>query len=112
VTILYGRGEIALMGSVSVPDDRSQIIDYLLAKNGSARAKFLDQLKQDLIISIPDLVNESFEVYDELPLEIVYHKADLSGTGLSRIDFMLIIEELIREGSILAIMRGDSIIKL
>ena len=111
VKVTHGNGQLIVMSSVAMPEDRAALLTYLLEKSSGQRQEFQEERNTKIRSLLPNIINESFEVYTEIPVEIIQRKLAVENCKLDTIDLLLKIEEAIRAGEITAMISNNTIIK-
>lgn len=114
VKVVYGQGAIVAMSSSSLPEDRAEILEHLLLSNKSAKSAqsaHRETTKIELKSRLPAIIEETFQVYEEVPLEVIRRKLGMEEMYIDPVDLLLLLEELIREGKLLAKIRGNALAK-
>ncbi len=111
VKISYGQGAVIVMSAASFPVDRADLLDDLLASNKSLKSVNAQITKAELKLRLPALIKETFEVYEEVPLEVIRLKANITKGEIEPVELLFLVEELIREGKLSAKIRGSVLIK-
>ena len=111
VKVSYGQGLVVVMSATSLSVDRADILDDLLSSNKSLKSVNTQITKAELKSRLPALIEETFEVYEVIPLEIIRRKANITQGEMEHVERLFRIEELIREGKLVAKIRGDTLIK-
>ena len=109
--ITYGQGAVIIMNVVSLDKDRLLLLDHLLEIGGPIRENQQLAMENELKANLPSIIKETFEVFDEIPLPVIQRKVERNGIDLDEINFLLLIEELIREGKVYAKIRGSTLVK-
>lgn len=111
VEIKFGRGKIVVMNSVALSYDRAEILTDLLNHSRKNKEDFSETIVSDVVAKIPEIVLNAFEVYEQVPLDLVIERAGIDNVILSEINLMQILEELILDGSINARISGNALIR-
>lgn len=111
VKISYGQGAVIVMSAASFPVDRADLLDDLLSSNKSLKSANAQITKAELKLRLPAIIKEAFEVYEEIPLEIIRLKANITQGEIEPVELLFLVEELIRDGKLAAKIRGGVIIK-
>ena len=106
----YGQGTAIIMSSSCLPHDRADILNYLLLKGGTARAKHYQEILAEVKSLLPEIVEEAFQVYQEVPIEVIFRKLSQQQIYCNYGDLLLLIEELIRNGRLFAKIRGNVLV--
>lgn len=112
VKIAYGNGLIIVTNSFSFSDDRAELIGYLMTYAREHKLDFFPAYIESIEEQLPTIINDSFQVYDEVPLHLIAKRAEIDQLILEEFDFILAVENLIREGKVLAKIQGDYLIKV
>jgi len=108
---IYGQGAVIIMSSRSLPKDRVDLLAHLLEIGGPIRENQITALENELKAHLPSIIEETFEVFDEIPLPLIVRKLELQGMNIEEVNFLLIIEELIKEGKVYARIRGETLVR-
>jgi hypothetical protein len=111
IKVNFGKGTIIVLNSTHITEDLVDIIDHLLTLNPIQKAARKEDLLTEFKSRIFSIVNESFKIYQEIPIEVVYRKTDAFSWGISPVDMLTLIEELITAGDIYATIRGNVLVK-
>ncbi len=111
VKVSYGQGCVIIMSATSLPVDRADMLEDLLSSNKSLKSVNTQITKAELKSRLPALIEEAFEVYEVIPLEIIRRKANITQGEIDHVELLFLIEELIREGKLIAKIRGDVLAK-
>ena len=111
IKIVYGQGSIVVMSSSCLPDDRAEILEYLLTSNASTKSVHAQATNIEIKSRLPAIIEESFEVYQEVPLEVIWRKLGIVQVNIDQVDLLFLIEELIREGKLSAKIHGSVLVK-
>jgi hypothetical protein len=108
-----GQGAIVFGNSMSLPEDRADIVTHLLKM--AAQRKPVSQ-REPPQLRLTDLLRTMatlFEVYDEIPLDVVARELaeSVPDLQLDRLSLLSAIEKSIRRGELTARLRGDTVVK-
>ena len=113
IKILYGQGAVIVINAFSLSNDLIDMFDHLFDIGGAIRENQLLSLRNELKAQLVYIIEESFEIYEEIPLPVIRRKVEPNNLVLEMddIDFLLVVEELIREGTVYAKIRGGTLIR-
>lgn len=111
VKVNYGKGALVVINSTHIIEDFVDIIHHLLTLNPDLRTARIENLFAELRAKVFAIINESFKIYQELPLEMVYRKTNAYELGVPPTDILAMVEELIITGDIYAAIRGDVLVR-
>lgn len=112
IKLEFGRGIVLVMNSRSFSDDRSELIGYLMTEARERKVDSFAEMIERIRNKLPTIIEDAFDVYDEVPLTLVAQRAGIDRLILQQFDFMLEIENLIRHGEIFAKIQGNYIIRV
>ncbi|WP_215617959.1 hypothetical protein [Leptothoe kymatousa] len=109
VNVSYGQGSVVVMDSAGLPEDRADIVGHLLKTAKKEHYSPIEKTTSDVKAMLKVAIQDAFEIYEEIPLKILCHKAQIDPSE----DLVLytMLEDLIRNGEIQARIRGQYIIK-
>ncbi|MEM9773410.1 MAG: hypothetical protein AAF902_02435 [Chloroflexota bacterium] len=107
VEINFGDGKIVIMNSVAISQDRAEIMADLMTHARENKPDFSATMVEDAVDKIPGIVNNAFDVYDQVPLDLVLKRAGIDDVLLSEMDIMERLEEFILAGQIQARINGN-----
>jgi hypothetical protein len=111
IQVSYDKGQAVVMSSVAYAEDRAELLAHLLTNSSIHLKEYQEEINTQLKDLLPKVINESFEIYNEIPLEVLQRKLASVTTELDPIDLILLLEELIRSGEVSATISNNFIAK-
>ena len=107
----FGRGILLVINSRSFSEDRSELIEYLMRQASERKTTNFTTVIEKIRENLIDIIEDAFDVYDEVPLGLVAQRAGVDRPILEQFDFLLEIETLIRRREIYAKIQGNYIVR-
>lgn len=111
IQVHHGRGAIVFTNSMAFAEDRVAIVTHLLKRAASRKSLATRDLAELPAAELAGVVNGLFEVYDEIPLDVVARELAPSVNDLDRLGLLAALEKTIRSGELPARLRGDTVIR-
>ena len=99
------------MGSYSIANDRLELVEYLLTRGDPVRTAYVERSKDYARSMLPGIIEEAFQVYQEIPLDVIRRKLEIKYYELDNMELLLLLEEMILDGMIQAKIRGSDLVK-
>jgi len=110
--IRYGKGNIIVMNSFILLEVSAELLSYLVNTSNRYKQERFQKLIDDLENDIPKIVNDLFNVYQEVPLHLVNSKLGIDNATFSDLDyFKPILEELIISKKLNVLIRDAVLVK-
>lgn len=106
-----GKGAVVFSDSQGLPEDRADLMQYLLELAGEHKPMPVVESAVSLSRSVAKAIASLFDVYEEIPLDVVARELAAAGIECDRLDLLSAIENCIRAGDIPARIRGETIVK-
>ncbi len=111
VEVKLGEGMVIMSDSFCLAEDRADMLSHLLKNakrhRGNEPSAAMEEVKEALPLAAANL----FEVYDEIPFQILAERVGLDFAKVDESAFIGMLETLIRERRIAGRIRRDSLVK-
>lgn len=108
--VQLGAGRAVVTDSAGQAEDRANLLRELL-KHSSLVPEPPERIGDELPRRLAALVQQAFEVYEEIPLEVVRHKLGPEARILSDVELLELLEDLIRSEHVVARLRGSTLVR-